>query len=457
MSDQAHLSNLSGDKKAWLVYLTVRNLLAFQRNRPASFAVLLLALLPVPPKFTKASADHLHRQINADTLRGIYELLFEPLQNAALEGVNIDCADGKVRRCFPILSSWIDDHMENVALLEIKSNVCPKSEVLPGELGTDGNSHRAPDYARYERCERESASNDSRTIFVTRGIDLEKNVFHGLHRVSAPDLHKPDLLHTVYLGLFKHLMDWISGSLKKHARLQAFDDTWKALPPYPWFFVPKKAYGEVTQWQGKEIRNLGRCLLGVRALALRQPGCRQVIPFKHALDCVRALVNFNMRAQHPSQTPATIGYMEEYLDRFQRMKDIFLESRFSKPTQAQVDNQRKELGDQRAQSNMREAPTKRRRRLEDNRDEENELHMDMIDTESDFNFVKMHLLSHFSAHIRQYGNLQMYSTDFGELAHKEQIKDGWRRSNKNEVKREILHSYGHPHAFRMRLLNLNSL
>jgi len=216
-----HLSNLSGDKKAWPAYLTVGNLPATGRNRPGSFAVLFLALLPVPPKLTKSSADHLQRQINADILRGIFELLFEPLQKAALEGVNIDSADGKVRRWFPILSAWIADHMENVALHGIKSNVCPKCEVLSGELGTDANSHQARDYARYERCERESASDDFRTMFETLVIDLETNLFHGLHRVSAPGLHKPDLLHTVYLGLFKHLIDLISGFLKKHARLQA--------------------------------------------------------------------------------------------------------------------------------------------------------------------------------------------------------------------------------------------
>ena len=67
-------------------------------------------------------------------------------------------------------------------------------------------------------------------------------MFHGLHRVSTPGLHKPDLLHTVYLGLFKHMMDWVEGFLKKHARLQAVDDAWNALPVYPGFFVPKKAY-----------------------------------------------------------------------------------------------------------------------------------------------------------------------------------------------------------------------
>jgi len=59
------------------------------------------------------------------------------------------------------------------------------------------------------------------------GIRLGQNVFYGLNRVSPSDLHKPDMLHTVYLGLFKHMMDWIQGFLKKHGRLEAFDEVWK--------------------------------------------------------------------------------------------------------------------------------------------------------------------------------------------------------------------------------------
>ena len=73
------------------------------------------------------------------------------------------------------------------------------------------------------------------------------NIFQGSERVSVPDLHMPDLLHTIYLGLFKHMMDWIEGFLKKHSRQQAFDDAWKALPPYPGFYAHKKAYCEITQ------------------------------------------------------------------------------------------------------------------------------------------------------------------------------------------------------------------
>src|ERR1700761_4974953 len=56
LSDQTQLTNLSGDKKAWPVYLTIGNILSRTRNSPAKMAILLLALLPVSPKVTGESA-----------------------------------------------------------------------------------------------------------------------------------------------------------------------------------------------------------------------------------------------------------------------------------------------------------------------------------------------------------------------------------------------------------------
>jgi len=265
------------------------------------------------------------------------------------------------------------------------------------------------------------------------------------------------MLDTVYLGLFRHMMDWIQAFLKKHGRLQAFDDVWKTLPPYPGFLVPKKAYREVAQWQGKEMRNLGRCILGVLAVALCQPQSSQVISFKHALRCVRALVDFTMIAQYRSHTSDTIAYMEHYLDQSHRMKSIFLEFQVTKHTLANVDEQRREIRHQRTQMSQPMAPSKRRRIRDDDREEEHERRMDWIHHKSHFNFIKIHLLSHFSDHIRQFGNIPMYSMECGELEHKEQIKDGRRRSNKNDAVRQIVHSSSRQHAIRMRLLNLKSL
>ena len=162
---------------------------------------------------------------------------------------------------------------------------------------------------------------------------------------------------------------------------------------------------------------------------LRQPRGAQGIPFKRALGCVRALIDFNMMTQYRSYTPDTVAYMEDYLDQFHRMKDIFLEFRVTKCTQAMVDKQRKEIRQQR--SLMREAAAPSQRRRDDDCNEENELRMDMINAESHFNFVKMHL-SHFCDHIRQFGNILMYSTEIGELVHKRQINEGWRQSNQND-------------------------
>jgi len=151
MSDQTHLTTFSGDKKAWPVYITIGNLLSTRHNRPGSMAVLPLAILPVPPKLPKSStADKVQRQINANRLRGVFELIFEPWKDTPLEGVPIDCADGKIPRCFPIISGWIADHMENATLHGIKTNACPQCEVLPEELGTGANRHRGRDNARYD-------------------------------------------------------------------------------------------------------------------------------------------------------------------------------------------------------------------------------------------------------------------------------------------------------------------
>ena len=119
------------------------------------------------------------------------------------------------------------------------------------------------------------------------------------------------------------MMDWMQGFLKKHGRLQAFDEAWMTLLPYPEVFMLKKAYREVKQWQGKEMQNSGCCLLEVLAVALQQPDSTQVIPFKSALEYVRALVNCNMMAQYRSHTDETMAYMEDYLGQFHQMNDIF--------------------------------------------------------------------------------------------------------------------------------------
>jgi len=110
--------------------------------------ILLLTLLPVPPKFTGASAHakETQRQTNVDTLRPVFNLVLAPLQLVAQEGTVMDCLDSKIRLYFPLLSAWIADHAEHAAMEEIVSKPCPKHEVLYEELsGEQGRIYESRD------------------------------------------------------------------------------------------------------------------------------------------------------------------------------------------------------------------------------------------------------------------------------------------------------------------------
>jgi len=77
------------------------------------------------------------------------------------------------------------------------------------------------------------------------------------------------------------------------------------------------------------------------------------------------------------------------------------------------------------------AAAQRRRQADQNWLQRVNRRADLIQRENHFNFIKLHNLSHFVSHVQRFGSILMYSTEMGELAHKEQIKEGYRRSNKN--------------------------
>ena len=79
------------------------------------------------------------------------------------------------------------------------------------------------------------------------------------------------MLHTVFLAILKHLMEWLVKFLQSHAWLQRFNQIWRQMPSFPGFLKFNKDYTAVSQWQGKEMRSLGRVLLPVLAASLRRP------------------------------------------------------------------------------------------------------------------------------------------------------------------------------------------
>jgi len=323
-------------------------------------AMVLLALLPVPPKFTgeSALANESQRQTNADFLRAVFDLVLAPLHQVAQDGIVMYCEDGKTHLYFPSLSAWIADHAEHPALQGIGSKSDPKCEVLCEELGGDlRRMYKTRNDILYrEKGLRHEPAEAAGIAEYFPGMDVKigKNVFTGLDQVSPTDLHKPVLLHNIYIGLSKHRMEWVEGFLKKYKQQQAFDNAWKEIPPYPRFSVRKKPYGEIKQWQGKEMCNLGRCISATLVAGLRNPDSSQYPDFKSPLKSVSALVDLTLMSQYRSHTPDTLPYMESYLQTFHQTKVIFLDFRTSKASRAQANRQDRKLSELMADQGAKE-------------------------------------------------------------------------------------------------------
>jgi Plavaka transposase len=107
-SDKTNLSQFGGDKQAWPVYLTIGNLSKDIRRQPSSHGSVLIGYLPVAKllNFPKSACSNAQYRLYHQSMR----TLLEPLVKAGTDGINMTCADGFVRRVFPI-------HQQKIHLL----------------------------------------------------------------------------------------------------------------------------------------------------------------------------------------------------------------------------------------------------------------------------------------------------------------------------------------------------
>jgi len=169
-----------------------------------------------------------------------------------------------------------------------------------------------------------------------------------------------------------------------------------------------------------------------------------------------------MYARYKSHDDATLSYTEDALHRLHTFKDVFLLRRAGKKAKAKANALRKELVKKRKVDKETNAetwtPSKKQREMNAWRDYISHKIDVSKQLDADFNFPKIHLMSHWVEQIRRYGALQQYSAERHEQAHKTNLKDGWNASNHNlnylpqviTFQRRIL-------CFEIRELNLQAL
>ncbi|KAF8432912.1 hypothetical protein BGX38DRAFT_1224166 [Terfezia claveryi] len=87
-SDQTHLTNFSGDKKLWPLYMSIGNIKSTIRNKPTMNAWIPIALLPIPPKRLDRIPGHLVEAQELDALQvthGILSSILSPLATTTFQ------------------------------------------------------------------------------------------------------------------------------------------------------------------------------------------------------------------------------------------------------------------------------------------------------------------------------------------------------------------------------------
>jgi len=212
------------------------------------------------------------------------------------------------------------------------------------------------------------------------------------------DLPKPDLLHTMQIGMLDHLQKWIFHFMKTHERLDKYNAIWLSVPAYHDLTPKTKSYEEVSQWNGKEMKEMSRYLLGVVTQSLRGGSPAQPPIFSRAIECTRALLELYMYARYKSHDDETLSYMKDAMCHFHTFKDVFLLGRAGKKAKAKANALRTELVKKRKvdEETNAETWTLSKKRCEMNAWQDYFSHEIDVSKEldADFNFPKIHLMSH---------------------------------------------------------------
>jgi hypothetical protein len=150
--------------------------------------------------------------------------------------------------------------------------------------GRDHNLYRTPSNANTKAADAELSLRH-----VHRGCNVLCHI-----PCIVSDLPKPDLLHTMQIGMLDHLQKWIFHLMKTHERLDMFNAIWLSVPAYYDLTPENESYEEVSQLNGKEMKEMSRYLLGVVTQSLQRGSPTPSPIFNRPIVCTLALLEFYM-------------------------------------------------------------------------------------------------------------------------------------------------------------------
>jgi hypothetical protein len=308
-SDKTELSRFKGDKTAWPVYLSIGNISKDVRREPSHHTSVLLGYLPV----SKLAFFEDNSVAGYRLFHYCMRLLLKPLVAAGEQGVEMVGADGYIHRVFPILAVFIGDHPEQCLVACCTKNRYPKCLVPHNQQGQNVQFPRRSQTQTMQTLHAQ-ATNEYPLEFIAEGLRPVFSPFWA--ELPHTDIFlciTSDILHQLHQGIIKdHLQRWCS-TLAETTQLDA---RFRAMPIFPRLRHFKKGVSTIKQWTGGDHKQFERVFIGTLVGTNAEPRVQQAA-------C--SLVDFVHLAEYRSHTDDTLAALQNALDDFHRLKDVFIE------------------------------------------------------------------------------------------------------------------------------------
>jgi len=372
-TDKTKLTQFTGGKSAYPVYLTIGNIPKAIRRKPSKKACVLIAYLSVDKLDRTKMNEKEHRSRVHRVFHDSMRMVLEPLIQAGKDGVEMISSDGAVRDVFPILTCYVADYPEQCLVTCSKYGTCVKCKAKATELEKpEPGEERTQQWTEtiMEEGKQQAGGNTKSFYTYCMSHEVAGSVYQPFwDGFPLCDIHRaitPDVLHQLYQGVFKHLVGWCQKTLTP----QELDRRIRALPLGYGLRQFKNGISALSQISGPERKNMAKILLGCLIGKMPVSG----------IKAVTALLDFIYIAQYTAHNRDTLDYLKNALERFHLNRHYFTDTRVRK----------------------------------------------------DFNIPKFHSLLHYIESIKLFGTTDNYNTEMFERLHIDFAKHGWRASNQRD-------------------------
>lgn len=321
-TDKTQLTHFKG-KTCYPVYLTIGNIPKEIRCKPSKQGQILLAYLPVT-KFEQEPNKAKRSRMQANLFHACLRFLLSPTIEAGLQGTVMHTGDGVARRCHPLFAVHVGDYPEQCLSCCVKGKRCPSCRVDIKHLGDWVKEWiSSPPLYDLEKVLEVLGDPDNPNwtkLCEEAGIKpVYKPYWEDLPYADPFLSIAPDILHQLYQGVLKHVIEW----LRKVYGDAEIDARFRRMPPNHQTHFFSKGICTLSNVTGREHADMARVILGV-IIELPMKGTSQMAPLE-VVKAVRALLDFMYLAQYPVHSDETLTQMVNALEQFHENKDVFID------------------------------------------------------------------------------------------------------------------------------------